>query len=255
MIVESSLLASAAGQRHGFGTRRGGVSEGIYASLNCGLGSKDDRADVVENRSRLARQLGAAPEMLVTPYQTHSTDVTIATQPWQSKNAPRADAVVTAKPGLTIAVSTADCVPVLFSEPDAKIVGAAHAGWRGALAGILEATIESMEALGADRSRILAAIGPAISQVSYEVGEEFEATFLKADNANSRFFARRDENARPYFNLTGYVEARLRSAGAGDIENLNICTYREEDRFFSYRRSCHREEVDYGRQISAILIS
>ncbi|MEM8744347.1 MAG: peptidoglycan editing factor PgeF [Pseudomonadota bacterium] len=254
MIVESPLLATVPGQRHGFGTRNGGVSEGIYASLNCGIGSKDDRSDVLENRSRLAEELGAAPGMLITPYQTHSVEVAVAKEPWDTQNTPRADAVVTAQPGLAIGISTADCVPVLFADPEANIAGAAHAGWKGALAGVLEATIDAMEALGASRTRILAAIGPAISQDSYEVGEEFEANFLESDATNARFFAKPEKNARPHFNLTGYVDARLKSAGIGETENLNLCTYREEERFFSYRRSCHRQEVDYGRQISAILI-
>ncbi len=255
MIVESPLLASLPGLRHGFGTRKGGVSQGIYASLNCGIGSRDSRGHVLENRARLASSLGAQPEMLVTPYQTHSPDVAVATEPWTSGNVPRADAVVSAQPGLAIGVSTADCVPVLFSDPEAGVAGAAHAGWRGALGGVLESTIEAMETLGAARAQIRAAIGPAISQPSYEVGEEFEATFLEANDKNARFFVRPDKESRPHFDLTGYVEDRLQSAGTGAIENLQLCTYRDADRFFSYRRSCHRQEVDYGRQISAILIS
>ncbi len=254
MIIESPLLASLPGLRHGFGTRSGGVSQGIYATLNCGLGSRDDRVHVLENRSRLANLIGAEPKMLVTPYQTHSPDVAVATEPWTGESAPRADAVVSRQPGLAIGISTADCVPVLFSDPEARVAGAAHAGWRGALDGVLEATVEAMEALGAARARIRAAIGPAISQASYEVGEEFEARFLEANDRNARFFTRRDNDSRPHFDLTGYVEDRLKSAGTGTVENLQICTYRDADRFFSYRRSCHREEVDYGRQISAILI-
>lgn len=255
MIVESQLLASLPGLRHGFGTREGGVSHGIYASLNCGVGSKDDRAHVMENRSRLAKRLGAEPGLLITPYQTHSAEVAVVNEPWAREAAPRVDAVVTAQPGLAIGVSTADCVPVLFADAESMVAGAAHAGWRGALAGVLEATIEAMESLGAARTRIAAAIGPAISQESYEVGEEFEETFIKEVDSNARFFHRTAKTARPHFDLTGYVKARLQAAGAGKIENLQLCTYRDADRFFSYRRSIHNDEVDYGRQISAILIA
>ena len=254
MIVESPLLATLPGLRHGFGTRQGGVSQGLYSSLNCGVGSKDDRGHVLENRSRLAERLGTTPEFLLTPYQTHSAEVAIATEPWPREDTPRVDAVVTAQPGLAIGVSTADCVPILFADPEAMVTGATHAGWRGALSGVLEATIDAMESLGAVRSRISATIGPAISQESYEVGEEFEETFVDADGSNARYFLRKTEAARPHFDLTGYVGGRLQAAGAGKIENLSLCTYRDENRFFSYRRSVHRDEVDYGRQISAILI-
>lgn len=255
MIVESGLLSSLPGVRHGFSTREGGVSEGIYASLNCGAGSKDDPARVTENRSRLAARVGAEPERLVTPYQVHSPDVIVAEKPWERADAPKADAVVTREKDLAIAVSTADCVPVLFADPEAKIVGAAHAGWRGALSGVLEATLDAMERLGASRDLIHISIGPAIQQDSYEVGPEFEETFLQADPENARFFEREGENSRPRFDLTGYVESRLLTAGAKHVENLRLCTYRDNARFFSYRRSCHRDESDYGRQISAILIT
>ncbi len=254
MIIESPLLSSFSGLRHGFGTREGGVSRGIYTSLNCGVGSKDDRDLVGENRTRFAARLGSESSALVTPYQTHSAEVAIVEEPWTRENTPKADAVVTARPGLAIGISTADCVPVLFADPEAKITGAAHAGWRGALSGVLEATIDKMVNMGATRSRIAAAIGPAISQQAYEVGEEFEANFLEVTDANARFFVRKSEDSQPYFDLTGYVEVRLQEAGTGAVENLRLCTYGDDGRFFSYRRSCHRDEPDYGRQISAILI-
>lgn len=255
MIVESKILSALPGIRHGFGTREGGVSQGIYASLNCGTGSKDDQKHVAENRARLAASVGAGPGRLVTPYQVHSPDVVVAEQPWSRANAPKADGIVTREPRLAIAVSTADCVPVLFADPQADVVGGAHAGWRGAFSGVLEATLDAMVELGAERGRICVSIGPAISQMAYEVGEEFEDRFLAADAGNSRFFRREEAGGKPRFDLTGYVAARLDAAGAGTVENLDLCTYYDSDRFFSYRRSCHRNEPDYGRQISAILIA
>ncbi len=254
MIVESGALSALPGIRHGFGTRMGGVSGGLYASLNCGVGSRDDQRDVAENRARLAKRLGAAPDTLVTPYQTHSAHAVTVENPWARGDAPKADGVVTARSGIAIAVSTADCVPVLFADCEAKIVGAAHAGWRGALAGVLEAVLEAMEDLGADRARISAAIGPAISRQAYEVGDEFEARFLAGDKTSARFFERESQNSRPHFDLTGYVAARLRAAGTGTVDDVKLCTYGDRDRFFSYRRSCHNGEADYGRQISAIMI-
>ncbi len=254
MMVTSETLSSLAGIRHGFATRNGGVSNGLYTTLNCGLGSDDNQDNVAENRSRVAKRLGVAPEALVSPHQIHSADVVVAHTPWAPGDGPKADGVVTAIPGLAIAISTADCVPVLLADPRAKVVGAVHAGWRGALSGVLEATLSTMEALGADRNRISAVIGPAISQAAYEVGEEFEARFLASDEANVRFFERSSQDSRPFFNLTGYIAARLQAAGARDAEDLQLCTYRDKQRFFSYRRSCHNDEADYGRQISAILI-
>lgn len=255
MIVKSETLSTIEGIRHGFGTRRGGVSEGLYATLNCGVGSKDDPALVRENRARLAASIGAEPDRLITLYQVHSPTAVVAEEPWPHGKAPKADAVVTRTPGLAIAATTADCVPVLFCDPQAKVVGAAHAGWRGALGGVLEATLDAMEQIGASRASVVAAIGPAISQKAYEVGEDFEGNFLAADQNNARYFIRPSTGSRPHFNLTGYVEGRLESAGAGRVQNLQMCTYRDSERFFSYRRTCHRSEPDYGRQISAIVIA
>lgn len=255
MIVRCEALTAIDGIRHGFGTRQGGVSGGIYATLNCGVGSKDDPALVAENRTRLATSLGTDPGKLITPYQVHSPTAVVAEEPWDRDTAPKADAVVTRTPGLAIAVSTADCVPVLFCDPRARVTGAAHAGWRGALGGVLEATLDAMEQVGAARASVVAAIGPAISQKAYEVGEDFEENFLSADAGNARYFTRPSAGSKPHFDLTGYVEDRLKSAGAGHVQNLQLCTYHDSDRFFSYRRTCHKGEPDYGRQISAIVIA
>ncbi len=255
MIIESEILTALPGISHGFGTRIGGVSTGIYATLNCGGGSDDDQDNVMENRARLAARLGTSPQNLVTPYQSHSADVVVADEPWARGNGPKADGVVTAQPNLAIAISTADCVPVLFTDPQTKIIGAAHAGWQGALSGVLEATIEQMERLGANRSNICACIGPAISQKAYEVGEEFEARFLEQNSENGRFFSSENKKALPHFDWTGYAAARLQNAMLNRVENLQLCTYQDKTRFFSYRRSCHEEEPDYGRQISAIMIA
>lgn len=254
MRLQSTSLSAHNGIAHGFFTREGGVSGGIYASLNCGPGSKDRPEDVAENRRRVADDLGTGAERLVSPYQIHSADVFVAEAPWTRNTAPKADALVTREPGLAIGVSTADCVPVLFADAKASVVGAAHAGWRGALSGVLEATIDAMEKLGAKREAITAAVGPAISQTAYEVGEEFRATFLEADAANARFFAVPAAGAKPHFDLPGYAAMRLRDAGISLVDELDVCTYPQENRLFSYRRSCHRSEDDYGRQISAIVI-
>ncbi len=253
MLIEAKSLSRLDGIRHGFFSRQGGVSDGIYASLNCGIGSNDVAGKVAENRSRVAERLGS-PDHLVTAYQIHSADVVVAEEPWSHENAPRADAIVTDRPGLAIGVSTADCVPVLFADRNARFVGAAHAGWRGALDGVLEAAISAMQQLGASRSAIVAAIGPAISQAAYEVGEDFERHFVAENAENKRFFIREKATTRPHFDLTGYVASRLRSAGIENVEDLKICTYADENRFFSYRRATHRAENDYGRQISAILV-
>jgi len=250
--IQASVL-DAPDIRHGFFTREGGVSAGIYASLNGGIGSDDTRSDVLENRSRIAEALGVAPGALVTPYQIHSPNVVVASEAWTPGDGPRADAVVTTTKGLAIGISTADCTPVLFADPDAGIIGAAHAGWRGALEGVLESTIGVMMALGASPAHITAVIGPTISQESYEVGDDFRDQFLDRDNQSDGFFV--DGPAgRPHFDLPGYVQTRLTRAGIGEIGNLGLCTYRDEERFYSYRRATHRGETDYGRQLSAIVM-
>jgi len=253
MIITSALLGAAPGLRHAFFTRAGGVSEGIYAGLNGGTGSNDDPACVAENRRRMAVALGVAPERFLTVYQVHSPDVAVAETPWDAAARPKADAIVTATPGLAIGVTAADCGPVLFADPAAAVIGAAHAGWKGALTGVLESTVAAMERLGAARGRIVAAIGPLIRQPSYEVGAEFVARFTDADAGHARFFI---PSARPdhaMFDLGGFIRMRLEAAGVGMIDDLGLDTYPDE-RFFSYRRTTHRAEPDYGRHVHAIVL-
>lgn len=242
------------GIAHGFFTRQGGVSTGIYASLNCGIGSADEPDKVRENRSRVAASLGAPAGRLVSLYQVHSAEVlTIEAPPLGQR--PRGDGLVTSRPGIAIAVGIADCGPVLFADPRHRVIGAAHSGWGGAFKGVLEATVAAMERLGAVRQDIVAVLGPAISQASYEVGPEFEARFVEADSANRRFFL---PSARPghfQFDLPGYILARLRRMDLGAAVDLGLCTYENPDRFFSYRRSTHRGEPDYGRMLAGISLS
>ncbi len=253
--IEARCLASLPGISHGFFTRSGGVSDGLYASLNCGPGSSDEAAHVAENRVRVARHLGVGEGKLVTLYQVHGATALAVEDPVTALNRPKADAVVTRTPGLAVAILTADCAPVLFADPEAKVVAAAHAGWRGAAAGILEAAIAEMERLGARREQIRAAIGPTISQASYEVGPEFEAELLKGCASNERFFLRNNANERARFDLPGFVEAKLVAAELAEIERQSPCTYENESLFFSFRRSQHRKETDYGRQIAAIVVT
>ncbi|HVT56066.1 MAG TPA: peptidoglycan editing factor PgeF [Xanthobacteraceae bacterium] len=255
MKVESSALKALPGIRHAFFTREGGVSTGIYASLNGGLGSKDDFANVQENRRRMASALGVPDGHLVSCYQIHSADVIVAEIPWTRADAPRADAIVCKTPALAVGVSIADCGPVLFADGEAKVIGCAHAGWKGALTGVLEATIDKMESLGAARARIKAAIGPLIRQDSYEVGPEFVTRFRDADHKNIRFFAPSDREHHSLFDLPGYIAMRLKKAGVGTVDDLCLDTYSDEDRFFSYRRTTHKGEPDYGRLIAAIALA
>lgn len=244
-IISSDRLAPL---RHGFFTRRGGASSGVFAGLNCGYGSSDQSEVVAINRARVANAMGVPSETLVSVHQVHSADVITVSAPFETP--PQADAMVTATPGLALGVLTADCQPVLFADPEGGVVGAAHAGWKGALDGVLENTIDAMVALGAVRERIVAAIGPSISQASYEVGPEFLDRFLDADPDSGRFFA--GEGERPMFDLVGYGLARLRGAGIAEAEWVGHCTYRDPARFFSYRRATHLGEADYGRLISCI---
>ncbi|MPZ08676.1 MAG: peptidoglycan editing factor PgeF [Kiloniellaceae bacterium] len=240
--------------RHGFFCRTGGVSEGLFSSLNCGYGSGDDKAKVSENRRRAMAQIDLEGERLVTAYQVHSPDVVEVRQPWAREEAPEADAMVTRTRGLALGILTADCVPVLFAEAEAGVVGAAHAGWKGALTGVVEATVAAMKALGAEPKRIVAGIGPAISQRSYEVGPEFPAPFLEQDARNADFFCPGLREGRFHFDLKGYVARRLTAAGLSTIQTLPCDTCAEDERFFSYRRACHRKETDYGRGLSAIYL-
>jgi YfiH family protein len=249
------ILASVDGIRHGFFTRQGGVSTGIYASLNCGPGSRDNAADVKENRARVAKALGAASDRLLTPYQVHSAKAAVTDAPWAPERMPEADAVVTAASGLAIGVLTADCAPVLFCDHKARVIAAAHVGWRGALSGIIDATIEAMEALGTARERIVAAIGPAISQQAYEVGAEYRDRFLAEDPEAAPYFAEDESTGELHFDLPGYVAERLARAKVANIADLRLCTYCDETRLFSYRRSKHHGETDCGRQISAIVLA
>lgn len=235
---------------HGFLGRKGGVSTGIYAGLNVGIGSDDDRAAVLENR-RLATAVVLPDAQLARVYQIHSADVITVTQANDQNDPPKADAMVTNVPGILLGIVTADCVPVLFADYEAGVIGAAHAGWKGAISGVTDNTVVAMEALGADRSRIVCAVGPCIAQKSYEVDAGFFQRFTDHDPANERFFA--DGKAGQYqFDIEGYVAARLGGAGIGQVECLGEDTYSQPDRFFSYRRSCHLGEPGYGRQISLI---
>jgi len=237
---------------HGFFTREGGVSTGIYASLNCGGGSGDDRDRVAENRARAAAMLGVARDALATNHQVHGVAVTTVARPVAGAPA-RADALVTKERGVALGILTADCVPVLFADPGAGIIGAAHAGWRGALRGVLEATVRAMTALGADPMRIRAGLGPGIAAASYEVGPEFPAPFLAQDPGNARFFAAA-ANARFRFDLPLYVRARLMALGLAAVAATGGDTAADAQRFFSYRRACLRGEPDYGRLLSAIAL-
>lgn len=252
--IESPLLATRAGNaaRHGFFTRAGGVSDGIYRGLNVGLGSQDIRENVVENRARVARWFSVAPDRLATVHQVHSPDVVVVDDSYDGSR-PQADALVSATPGVVLGVLAADCGPILFCDPEARVAGAAHAGWKGALYGVLENTIAAMEELGAVRERILASLGPSIGRRNYEVGPEFVERFLGVDKAYEHYFAPSGKPGHAMFDLPGLTTRRLSDAGV-TAENLDICTYPDEDRFFSYRRTTHRQEPDYGRQISAIMI-
>jgi YfiH family protein len=253
MLTSSDVLSAVPGLRHAFFTREGGVSDGIYAGLNGGLGSNDIPANVQENRRRMAERIGVAPEKFLSLHQIHSPDVVVATGPWDSPARPKADAIVTRTANLAIGITTADCGPVLFADPSHRVIGAAHAGWKGALTGVLEATLSALETLGAERGQIIAAIGPMIRQPSYEVGAEFVERFLEADPDNAMFFlpSRRDGHAM--FDLAGFIRMRLDKAGVLLIDDLDLDTYADE-RFFSYRRSVHRKEPDYGRHVHAIVL-
>lgn len=255
MKIEAPSLKALSGIRHAFFTRQGGVSTGLYASLNGGMGSNDDPAAVAQNRARMAQEIGIAPEALLALWQVHSADPVLATQPWTREDAPKADAIVTTTAGLGAAVAVADCGPILFADPDARVVAAAHSGWKGAVSGIIGATVALMEQQGAKRGNIRAVIGPLIRQPSYEVGEDFVARLLAEDKGFARFFAPADRAHHALFDLPGFIRLRLEQAGVGFIEDLGLDTYADEARFFSYRRTTHRKEADYGRLIAAITLA
>jgi hypothetical protein len=253
-MIALDSLDRVAGIRHGFFTRAGGVSAGVYASKNCGYGSRDARENVARNRVRCLAELDADGPALLTVFQVHGAEAVTATEPWAPEDAPRADAMVTDRPDLALGILTADCAPVLFCDPEAGVIGAAHAGWKGALGGVLEATVGAMGELGAAPGRILAGIGPHIGQPSYEVGPEFLARFAGADPSSARFFAGGDRDGHALFDLGGYIESRLAALGLAGVARAGVDTCREEARFFSYRRATLRGEGDYGRCLSAIVI-
>jgi YfiH family protein len=254
MKIEARSLALT-GIRHAFFTREGGVSGGHYASLNGGIGSSDSAENVAANRARMAVALNVEPARFITAYQVHSPQVVVAEMPWPQEARPRADGIVTRMRALAIGVTTADCGPILLADPQARVIGAAHAGWRGALGGVVEATVETMERLGATRSQIRAALGPMIRQSNYEVGSDLIARFAAEDRASSRFFAPALRDGHALLDLPGYIAARLERAGIAEVEDLGLCTYADPARFFSFRRTTHRAEADYGRHVNAIALT
>lgn len=253
MFITSPDLASEPGIRHAFFTRQGGVSTGIYASLNGGTGSNDDKAAVAENRARMARHLAVAPTHLLGLYQVHSADVEVIDGPFAGDR-PKADAMVTTASGVALGVSSADCGPILFSDSEARVIGAAHSGWKGAFTGVVASTVTAMEKLGARRERILAVLGPTISAAAYEVGPEFVERFKSENATYARFFTASQRAAHAMFDLPAFIGLRAQEAGIGRFVDLALCTYGDEARFFSYRRTTHRGEPDYGRLISAIVL-
>jgi len=252
MIVADQLKLP--GVQHAFFTREGGVSEGIYASLNGGQGSNDSSEAVCENRAIMASHFGIVPDRLVNVWQVHSPDCLVVNGPWPGER-PKADAMATTVPGIALAIATADCGPVLFADAERRVIGACHSGWKGAFTGVVEATVERMIELGAQRDAIVAVLGPCIGPQAYEVGPEFVARFDEQSPDNARFFARRPREGRAYFDLHAYVGERAKRAGVGSFTDLGLCTYADEKRFYSYRRMVHRGESDYGRLISAIMLT
>lgn len=252
IIAPSLEPLAGSGIRHGYFTRTGGVSGGLYAGLNTGTGSQDDTAHVAENRRRVAAWMGVGPESLLSLHQVHSPDAIIVREPYGLPR-PLADGIVTDQPGLAICASSADCGPILFADPKARVIGAAHAGWKGALTGVMEATINAMVEIGARRENVIAALGPSITQANYEVGQEFVDRFVAADSANAAYFIPSANDGHAMFDLNTYTVDRLRRAGVA-AEALYRCTYAEEDLFYSYRRSTHRKEPDYGRHVASIVL-
>jgi len=256
LTQDQFIISPALGTRHSFFTRKGGVSTGPYQSMNCGFGSADSQTHVRENRARAATALGVEPTCLLTLYQVHSAKTVTVTQVWSPEHAPKADAMVTRTPGLALGILTADCAPVLFADCKNRVIGAAHAGWKGALKGVIEATVEHMLLLGGEREHITAAIGPCISQKNYEVGPEFRTRFCDTDSGFAVYFVPSDSEATDHwrFNLPSFVSHRLTACGIAHGRDHPACTYDEKDRFYSYRRSTHGGEPDYGRTLSAIVL-
>lgn len=251
-MIEADVLAGLEGIGHGFFTRQGGHSSGIYASLNTGLGANEDKQIVLKNRRHVADRLGA--KSLVTPYQYHSDQVVAVVDGWHWDTPPKADALVTDRPGIAIAVNTADCTPVIFADADAGVIGVAHSGWKGTVGGVLENTVAAMSELGAVPGNIVAAIGPTISQENYEVGPEFVDRFVADDKNAGKYFIGSVREHHAMFDLPGCVFDRLEKMHLKQVQNLKLCTYGDAERFFSYRRMCHRGEADYGRQMSAVCL-
>ena len=239
---------------HGFFGRQGGYSRGMFASLNVGLGSGDDRATVLRNRGVVAKSLGCSEQQLVTAYQVHSPDVVVVTKPWTHEDRPKVDGMVTTTPGIILGSLTADCGPILFADHGARVIAAAHAGWKGALSGITDSTVLKMEELGAKRENMAAVLGPTISQEAYEVGPEFIAAFLKSDPDNQAYFTASTRKGHHMFDLPKYLVDRMQSFGVGKVVDSGLCTYTRQDEYFSYRRTTHAGEKDYGRQIAAITL-
>ena len=254
MLIVSAASLSASNITHGFFGRQGGVSEGIYASLNCGPGSKDSREAVLENRRRATAALAPSAK-LVTLYQIHSAEAVTVNEPWDIAQNPKADALVTNRPGIVLGILTADCAPILLADAEAGVIGAAHAGWNGALSGVTDSVLAGMLRLGAARERIRVAIGPCIRQDAYEVGPEFEARFSAAAAQNLRFFKRANLPDHWQFDLPAYLANRLRDSGVGRVEDLGLCTYSRPEELFSYRRTTHLKQPDYGRELSAIVLT
>jgi YfiH family protein len=253
-VLRSSSLSGLRGVAHGFFGRKGGVSGGIYTSLNCGLGSRDDPQNVIENRTRVAKHLGTVEPNVLTVYQIHSPTAVHVTSAWTRGQGPQADAMATTERGIALGVLAADCAPVLLADEQAGVVGSAHAGWKGAIGGVVESVVELMETLGAKRANIAAAIGPCISQRSYEVGPEFRERFVAQARSNERYFVHSEKAEHWMFDLPGYVAMRSRDAGIGHVDVTGVCTYDNGEDYFSFRRTTHLGEGDYGRQLSAIML-
>jgi polyphenol oxidase len=253
--IKLQAFDDVASVRHAFFTRQGGVSRGLFASLNCGWGSGDDLGVVARNRAIAASQLGLAPDRLVTCHQVHGTDIVTVERPWRREDNPHADGTVTKVPGIALGVLAADCAPVLFADPEAGVIGAAHGGWRGTLAGVMESAVKAMTGLGARAERIRAGIGPCIAQASYEVGPEFPGNFMARDPESARYFTPASRPGHFLFDLPGYIALRLQRLGLAAVERAPHDTAAEEELFFSYRRACLRGEHDYGRGLAAITLT
>ncbi len=255
MLIEAPELSSFANLRHAFFTREGGTSDGIYGSLNGGLGSQDDPGRVRQNRALMAEALGVEAENLLSLHQIHSATAVTVTEPWTAADRPKADGMATATPRLALAVASADCGPVLFADHRAGVIGAAHSGWRGALTGVLDATVDAMERLGAARADIVAVLGPTIGPDAYEVGPDFVERFLREDALSAPHFRPSAREGRSLFDLPAYIGQRLAATGIGEWASTGLCTYSDEARFYSYRRTTHRGEADYGRLISGVVLT